>query len=434
MEESDPEPAEQLFETEQGGVTGSRAAKADVTVALLSYLMGYLFLERSWNRAGSAAYIVLHVLFLLLMVGAAEFRFRNVKRSRESLVWLGCLLLSSAGVVLCRDGVWDAFQQHLFQAGFYVWWLLSRSGVLLEGKSSSFLAADALNGFIRIPFGNFGLRVRTLFQAAGQRRSERNGSGIRQAGLIAGSVILSAVLFCRAFRFLSDADPAFGRWAGSLLTVENLPDLSETVVKLLLSLPVGAWLCGLIAGSGRISRESLDGQKQRISDRMAALKNVPAGVWIAVTAAFSLLYAAFFAFQTSYLFGAFLGRLPEGFIVSEYARQGFFELCKVSCVNFALIWMADRTGSGSGRTLRAVRIASVVMLAENLLFSLISLSKLYMYIRMFGFTPRRLESSWLACVILAGCIAWLVSIFTRKPVFRKWLFFSAVSLSMLCLV
>lgn len=111
--------------------------------------------------------------------------------------------------------------------------------------------------------------------------------------------------------------------------------------------------------------------------------------------------------QGSYLFGAFRHRLPAGFTVAQYARQGFFQLCMVMGVNFLLLWLVTH----SSRALnRPGRIMCTVLLAQSILLAVTALSKLALYIACFGFTPLRLQSSWLVCVLLAGCAAWLVSL------------------------
>lgn len=415
--------------------------KTDVIIALLSFAMGYLFLRRfndfymSYDVDRTTSRIVLNLLFLALVTVLTEIQFHARKKSAESRVWFACLLFSSAGVIFDLTGVWSIVQIVLFQSGFFVLWLLSRAGILLEGQSSHLFPVDAFNGFITIPFASFGLRARTLFTAARTRRKTSKKSDGLRIGLTVSVLFLCIPLFCLSIRFLRNADAAFADWLDRKLNSVYLAgDLLNFFFAFLLSVPIGAYLHGLIGGAKRKPLEKLEQQKARTYRFLAFLKKVPAGVWVAVIGIFSLLYAMFFAFQTGYLLGAFRGQLPEGFIVSEYARRGFFELCKVSVVNFVLLWLATRTGECTEHGRTAIRIVSVVLLVENLLFSTISLSKLVMYIRTFGFTPRRLESSWLVCVIFAACAGWMINILSDKPVFRKWLFFSAVSLSLLCLV
>ena len=144
-----------------------------------------------------------------------------------------------------------------------------------------------------------------------------------------------------------------------------------------------------------------------------------------------LVYAVFFAVQFHYLFGAFIRTLPEGFNVAEYARQGFFELCKVMVVNFALLWLVTRSLREHGKLLQRL---CLLLLAESLLFAVVAASKLLLYIDCFGFTPKRLQSTWLVCVLACGCVCYAVSLVTKKKSFRVWMIFGAVTLSLLALV
>ena len=167
---------------------------------------------------------------------------------------------------------------------------------------------------------------------------------------------------------------------------------------------------------------------------MESLRKVPNLVWTLLTGAFCLLYLLFFAVQSRYLFGAFTRTLPEGFIVSQYAREGFFELCKVMAVNFVLLWLVSRMSRTPVRENRPTLILCLILLAESLLFAVVAFSKIALYIDCFGFTPLRLQSSWLVCVLFAGCLAFGWNLLTGKKSMRAWMVFSAVTLSLLCLV
>ncbi|MBQ1890595.1 MAG: DUF4173 domain-containing protein, partial [Selenomonas sp.] len=91
--------------------------------------------------------------------------------------------------------------------------------------------------------------------------------------------------------------------------------------------------------------------------------------------------------------------------------------------------MAKAEESG-GKTLR---VLSLIILAESMVFAVIALSKLALYISVYGFTPLRLQSSWLVCTLFAGCALWAYNIVTGRPAFRKWMYFGAVTLSLLAL-
>ena len=210
--------------------------------------------------------------------------------------------------------------------------------------------------------------------------------------------------------------------------MQSIPDV---FLELILSLPVGAYLYGLALGTRRTEPAALAARTACLDGALATLRRVPETVWCVLTGCFCAVYLLFFAVQGSYLFGAFRHRLPAGFTVAQYARQGFFQLCMVMGVNFLLLWLVTH----SSRALnRPGRIMCTVLLAQSILLAVTALSKLALYIACFGFTPLRLQSSWLVCVLLAGCAAWLVSLWTARRTCRAWLLFSGVTLALLCLV
>ena len=210
--------------------------------------------------------------------------------------------------------------------------------------------------------------------------------------------------------------------------MQSIPDV---FLELILSLPVGAYLYGLALGTRRTEPAALAARTARLDGTLAKLRRVPEMVWCVLTGCFCAVYLLFFAVQGSYLFGAFRHRLPAGFTVAQYARQGFFQLCMVMGVNFLLLWLVTH----SSRALnRPGRIMCTVLLAQSILLAVTALSKLALYIACFGFTPLRLQSSWLVCVLLAGCAAWLVSLWTARRTCRAWLLFSGVTLALLCFV
>ena len=325
----------------------------------------------------------------------------------------------------------------LFLHIFGVWWLLARSGTLAEGESGTFLPLDAMNGFLFYPFRYFFLRFRVLwfFLTRPLRKWSRGSSGT--LGWSLAALFVGGWLLYQAAKLLAEADVGFSALFTGLLdrlTLDwSLLLSTDQGLILLLSFPVGAYLFGLLAGTDRVDRDVLRKLTSDWRHSLEALRRVPGTVWAALTGLFCLLYLLFFAVQFSYLFGGFVGRLPEGFIVSEYARQGFFELCRVMAVNFVLLWLSGHSVRKGERGERAVKLLSLLLLGESLLLAAVAFSKLYLYISCFGFTPRRLQSTWLVCLLAFGCLCWAVSLWKGKKTFRVWMFFGAVSLSLLCL-
>lgn len=414
-----------MDENKNPGIQPFSVSPAETACALLMYGAAYIYTlalssyhDRLWFG-----------VFVLLFVGLTELLNRGRPHPAESWVWLGSLLLISICVVIGRGRVWDYGLSELILHPLAVWWVLSRSGKLLEGESGHLLPLDAFNGFIRFPFGSFFLRVRCLWCGL---KSRSRGRGKTWAGMLA--VLAALVLLGRVATDLARADAGFGALTGDILALfrfDILADWGDFFFRLVISLPVGAWLFGLLAGSARMDDRKLRDQANAVNGFLPRLRTVPGTVWTVCMAAFAALYFLFFAVQSSYLFGAFTRTLPEGFIVSQYAREGFFELCRVMAINFSLLYLVSRSSVRPIREDKAQKLACTLLIAAGMIFAVIAFSKLLLYISCFGFTPKRLQAGWLVLTLFAGSAACLYSLWTGKKSFKYWLMFSTVSLALL---
>lgn len=417
---------------------GFSASRKEILAAIASYFLAWWYLWNTdlflgpWDE--NTLLWFWSLLFVLGFVGLTEFLHWEQKRPRESWIWLGCLGIITLSILLGRDQVWDVSQRGLFLHLAAVYWLLCRGGRLAEGESGHLLLLDGIHGFLIFPFYHFYLRIRAIWYGGKQLIGGR--IRVKWASVLWSllALVFALGLFAIAVSLLSRADAGFHQLMGRMADWFTFDWNGEWLFKFALSLPVGQYLFGLIAGSRREDPEILRERGRRLCAWVESLRKVPNLVWTALTGGFVLLYLVFFVLQGSYLFGAFTRTLPEGFIVSQYAREGFFELCRVMGLNFALLWLVTRMSRRPVREDRASLLLCLILLAESMLFAVVAFSKLALYIDCFGFTPLRLQSTWLVCVLFAGCLAFGWNLLTGKKSLRIWLVFSAVSLSLLCLV
>lgn len=405
------------------------AARKELIAALLSYLAAYIYVAAPFGGELELWLLVFTAIYFALV----EYLCASHRRVWESWVWLGCMLSAVCSYVFSPCEVWGKSATFIFANIFAVWWTMSRAGVLLDGESGHFLPFDALNGFVLLPFGNFFLRVRTWWHFASRPR--REGKKLNTSALVGSiiAVLLALLLLLSALEHLSGADVGFGTLVGNITGFfTNNVNLVDFFFKLLVSLPVGAYIFGLISGSMRLSPERITERRGFLKSLLGQLRIVPARVWSICLAVFIAVYAVFFVMQGGYIFGAFSRTLPEGMTVAQYARQGFFELCRVMALNFVLLWLVTRMSAQPVRERRLSLALCLALLAESILFAVVALSKLALYIDCFGFTPLRLESTWLASVLLAGCVAAAYSLITGRRSCRAWMIFGAVTLSALC--
>lgn len=401
----------------------------ELICALLMYPAAYIYILVFGSRNDRIWFGV----FVLLFIAMTELLNRGRPHPRESWVWLGCVVVMSVCAAFDLSRVWNYGLTMMMVHPLAVWWVLSRSGRLAEGESGHLLPLDALNGFFTIPFGNFALRIRCIVQGLrGRGRGESTDKKRPWAALLA--VLAALLLLNGALTELAEADQGFGKLTADILDLFSF-DLGDHfatyVFRFIVSLPVGAWIFGLIAGSLRTDEEKLRAQAAAVNGFLPKLRAVPERVWTVVMAVFAVVYFLFFAVQSSYLFGAFTRTLPEDFTVAQYAREGFFELCRVMAINFSLLYLVSSSSARPLREDKVQRIAATLLIASGMVFAVIAMSKLVLYIMCFGFTSKRLQSSWLVLLLFMGCVACLYSLWTGKKSFKYWLMYGAVSLALL---
>ena len=134
---------------------GVAASPREIAAALAMYVLAWWYLWDSQLSILSIPEIyggrrsLWPLVFVLGFVGLTELLHWERKRSRESWIWLGCMALITLGIVLGRNQVWDVFQQSLFLHLAAVWWVLCRSGRLVN------VGADQDTGVteVQYPFG-----------------------------------------------------------------------------------------------------------------------------------------------------------------------------------------------------------------------------------------------------------------------------------------
>ncbi len=393
--------------------------------ALLSYFIAFFYVRFILSDLFEIK--ALSVFALVFAAGTLLFH-RERKGGWEKWVWLGCMAVCLLCTLLGRSRAWEGLEILAVHC-FAIYLVLCCADVLLEGRTGHLLPIDGLYGAVIYPFGNFFLRIRVICAAI----RDLPKKGKRQYLWAIPAVLVAVWLFVQIATLLSRSDSMFGSLTEKFLARWPEIKLGDDFVYFLLSLPVGAYLYGLVVGTGRQSPEAARAKGTACCHALSKLRKVPNAVWVALLAAFAILYGVFFAVQGRYLFGAFTRTLPEDFTVAEYARQGFFELLKVMALNFLLLWIALRSAGQSGKTHLPLKLMATILLTEGLLFAVVAASKLGLYIDCFGLTPLRLQSAWLTCVLFAGSCAALYALWSGRKTVREWAIFSSVSFALLCL-
>ncbi len=419
------------------------ACSAEKWALPVAWLLGWLYLKLilfvESGRWYSGVYFTGHggwtlnlapMLFALAFSGcilsllAARRRVGGVNPFHtESLLWLGCLLVVAVALTFGRCAVLGEGETTLLLHGYAVWWAVAATGGLTDGKTGGFVPLDlvcgigrAFSGLAYFPVGAWHL----VFD-----REKKEKQKITWITLL--YLFLALIALMLAATWLAGADAGFENLLDQVLVFENW-ELGENIFYLILALPVGAFFYGL-----SVMKPNRKPSALRLANA-GKLRQVPTGLACGVLMAFFALYLLFFGVQGEYLFGAFLGRLPQGFTVAEYARQGFFQLCLVMLLNFALLAGSMSFAEKTVKEHKLLRVASAALMGFSLLLWSTAAAKLGLYIVTFGFTPKRLLAAWALLVLLVAGIRAVVNLWKDCSVIRPAALVGGVSLALLCLV
>ena len=184
------------------------------------------------------------------------------------------------------------------------------------------------------------------------------------------------------YHHIRDALSAFGEWLERVLPFDGFI--------LVLSLVFAPYIYAVIHtfATGKAKNENRD-----TAPRYRSLQKLPVSLVATVLGALSVVYLIYLLTQSAYLFSAFSGHLPFGVSISvtEYARRGFFELCKLAGVNFGLLALSvGLTGRKKGRIAPLIKGFDIFLCLFTMLLCAISAAKILLYINTYGLTEKRL--------------------------------------------
>ncbi len=378
----------------------------DRIFAVVFFAVGYGFIY-TFSSIGFEKNIAIFTVFYAAVV-LVYFLGKEIRPPKESWFWLGVLL--AIGISYAFWSVLYLFQILALMA-VAAYWTLSASGRLLEEKKTSkWIFFDVCNSIAVVPFCNFLCQIRALF---GNRRTEdedkeKSTGGMGRAVLL-GMVIALPLLFI-ILPLLSSADAGFEYLIGNAADfIEE--HLLSTFFRLLFALPVSAYLYGLAFGgiSGKNTRRF---QITKLQETEKQVRCVPDAAICTALAIFCLVYVLFIGLQGTYLFSAFAGNIPQNFTYAEYARRGFFELCLIGLWNLVILWSAGKFSRTNHREHKGLSLLTVLLSVLTLFLIATAVSKLGMYISVYGLTVNR--------IIPMVFLIWMTLVFVCIILSRKY--------------
>lgn len=249
---------------------------------------------------------------------------------------------------------------------------------------------DAPRAFFSFGFGGKGAALRGLEDA----RKDAGAAGKRSGAVLLGIVIALPVVAVM-LPLLMRSDAAFE----GLVRLLPETDWREPFLSLAFGL-FAAWVL-FARGLGLYGREK-QATVGEIARRLSAITvNILLG-------SVCVLYGAYLFSQLAYFSGGFLGILPEGYTMAEYARRGFFEMAWLSGINLSLILFGSGLVEWQEKLPKATKMLGLFLGAVTLFLIGTASAKMLLYIDGYGLTRLRVLTQaamlWLAVSTMAVCI------------------------------
>lgn len=369
-------------------------------------IFAVLFIMLGWIYYSSLSYILDTgiMLFIFAVLYAALIScFANTKghkATKESYFWLAILLGLSISKVLylnlAFNGI-DALATHLVA----VYWAMSRTGALIEGKIGKWVWLEGLRGLFYHPFRCFFapfIAVKRSILSLNKKTVKK--SLLMEIGL--GALILVPVLMI-ILPSLFAADQGF---ALMFKNVFNWHINGRLASKLFIGAICGCYFFSLAFSCAGFCHSGFN-KSCKESEKKAMI--LPVNSIKIVFYAVSAIYLVFVINALSSASQLVVNGLPNGHTYSSYARDGFFEMCWVCAFTLLLIGAAVWTAKEGWHQSFHLRLASVFLSICSLGLIGTAQAKMFMYISKQGLTPLRFFTTVFMLFLLSVFVLVIIS-------------------------
>ena len=273
-------------------------------------------------------------------------------------------------------------------------WFASLGGKKIRAGDMGLLRS-LFSWLIPRTFGNMPRAVASVFA---KKSKSKSSFGKAMLGVLLAVPVLLIVV-----PLLISSDEAF---SGMLSGITD--DIGQLIPKLLVGLlitPLVVSFCLYMKKVEEIKRES----KTR--------RGVENTILISFLSVLSFCYLLYLFSQLAYFFSAFSGFLPEDyeFNVSTYARRGFFEMTAIAAINFLIIFaVLVLSRKRNGKTCIVTRLLCLFICLFTLMIIATALSKMCLYIKSFGLTVMRINTSAFMVFLAVVVLALILRLFSSK--------------------
>lgn len=371
------------------------------------------------SSSGAVGY---SIWFLLLMALYLFFRRKEIKlKNKFSVLQLALIIVFTVNLNFISSEI-----AYLIDLAFlhtmisYFIYNTSQGNTTI----SDYCFLDILFSVFKAPFKNFSRCIKTMVAASFSVKKTGNIKYIFLGLIMAvpSVVIVLPLLLNSDNNMKIFFEDFFNKMYSDI-------DMRAFISRFLFSMIIGSFVFSVFYTNKYEDAPNRDEQKYQI-DRMEKFEPL---VMCVMVIPICILYAIFFVSQLSYFISAFFGTLPEQFSYSEYARQGFFELCEIAVINLLVIVFINFFVKKPEDTIPLkLKICIIVLSGFTEILIATAVSKMVMYISEYGFTRMRVCTTWFM-MLLAGCFALIITkqIHPKLSLVKSIVILSVASVSIL---
>lgn len=250
------------------------------------------------------------------------------------------------------------------------------------------IVLNAFRSIIVSPFSEYGSIFGALFHKTSTVGSSEKDKKAKNALSILIGLLLSIPVTLVAAVVLMSSDSNFMEIYHKI-SDWIFDNMFMNIVILVFSIPFGMYIFSAV-----YSRAYRKENQNKISNPPKPnLRLFPAPTCNAFLTPLCVLYIIYILTQISYFLKT-LGNVTEGFDYSDYARNGFFELCFIAVLNLAVASLVMFFVKLDEKRLPpSVRVFVVCFSVLTLSLIITATAKMIMYIDFYGMTPLRINTS-----------------------------------------
>ncbi len=365
--------------------------KKEQILACSSLILGFLFIRLCcYHVTGVLTTILFWLMFTLCIV--------YLKKSGKSFAMghkaLAAVLYVFAAVYTITANPFLKFLNTVF---LLLTCCLFVYNVCHAGDTFRFLPYSLEKAIFSHPFGGFGKCPSAAISTVKGRSSWKN------VLYVLGGLVITIPITAIVAVLLCSADEGMANLLENLL-FEPSDEVLMLIPHLLIGIPVGCWFFGML-WSNVTGRNAEPLSASDCERRILGMRILPNPMVYAAVTPICILYVLFFVSQFQYFLGGFTGELADGFTYAEYARKGFFELCAVCCINFAVIGVMSFGAKLCGAVKpAALKIYTLFLSVCSLILAGTAMAKMFLYISTYGMTQLRVYTTWFMVLLIIGFV------------------------------